>query len=106
REAAAMLLQLPARRPEGAAVQIHMRLGRSPPALPQIARRAGGCDILPGRPPALGARHYMVEGELAGVPAILADEAVAKEQVEPGEGGMLGRLHILPERDHRGELDR
>src|SRR5687767_10856922 len=105
REAPAILLQLPAGRPVGAAVEVHMRLERGPAALLEVARRAGGGDILPGRPPALGARHDMVEGELGRRSEILAFESVAEEQVESGEGGMLARLHILPERDHRRQLE-
>ena len=46
----------------------------------------------------------MIEGQMAGAAAILADEAVAQEQVEAGEGGEFGRLHILPERDDAGQL--
>ena len=65
REAAAMLLQLPAGRPERAAADVHVRLLRRAAALPEVARRAGGGDILPGRAAALGARQDMVEGQLA-----------------------------------------
>src|SRR4051794_33479983 len=86
REAPPMLLQLPAGRPERPPVEVHMRLKRRAAALAEIAGRAGGGDILPGRPPALGAGDDMVEGQLARVAAILALEAIAQEQVEPGEG--------------------
>ena len=79
--------------------------GVRPPFL-QIAGRAGGRDILPGRAAALGARQDMVEGQLARVAAILAGEAVAQEQVESGEGRIFGRADILPERDHARQLHR
>src|SRR5436190_17206981 len=99
REGAAVLLQLPAGRPERAAVDVHVRLLRRSAALAQVAGGAGGGDILPGRPPALGARDDVIEGQLPQVAAILALEAVAKEQVEPGEGRMLGGADILAKRD-------
>ena len=41
----------------------------------------------------------MVEGQLPRIATILADEPVAQEKVEPGEGRMFGRLHILSQRD-------
>jgi hypothetical protein len=34
----------------------------------------------------------VIEGEVVIRVAILADEAIAQEDVEPGEGGMRGRL--------------
>src|SRR5919202_1072896 len=105
REGAAMLLELPAGRPVGAPVEVHVRLGGRATALPQIARGAGGGDILPGGAAALGAGNDMVEGQLARALAILTDEPVAQEQVEAGKGGVLGRLHILAQRNHRRELD-
>src|SRR3546814_1518641 len=81
-----------------------MRLGRGAAALLQIARRTGGGDILPARPPAQPARDHMVEGQFLARPAILAGEPVAQEQVEPGEGRMLRRLHILRSEEHTSEL--
>src|SRR3712207_7100565 len=47
REGAAMLLQLPAGRPERVAAQVHVRLARRAAAFPEVARRAGRGDILP-----------------------------------------------------------
>src|SRR3546814_15414436 len=94
-----MVLQLPASRADRPAVQIHMRLGGRAAAFSEVAGRAGGGDILPGRAPALGARDDVVEGQFPRVAAILAGELVAEEQVEPGEGRIFGGLHILPERD-------
>src|SRR5690349_15252852 len=46
REAAAMLLQLPGGRPDRRDMELHSRLMRRAPALAQVARRAGGGDIL------------------------------------------------------------
>src|SRR5580765_3454292 len=95
REASTMLLELPAGRAERAAADVHMGLGRRAAALPEVARRAGGGDIVPGRAATLGAGQNMVEGQLARIAAILAGEAVAQEQVEPGEGRIFGRADIL-----------
>src|SRR3954470_19762473 len=85
REGAAVLLQLPAGRAERAAADLHVRLLGRAAALPEVAGRAGGGDIVPGGAAAERARQDMVEGQLPGVAAILAREAVAQEQVEPGE---------------------
>ncbi len=88
-------------------MQRHLRFRRRAPALAQVARRAGGDDILPCRPPAIGARHDVIERQVAmRRAAILAGEAIAQEQVEAREGRELRRPHILLERDHRGQLDR
>src|SRR3546814_20189715 len=43
----------------------------------------------------------LIEGEVVVRSAILAAEAVAKEEVEPGEGGMRGGPDILAKRDDR-----
>src|SRR3546814_9361637 len=43
----------------------------------------------------------LIEGEVVVRSAILAAEAVAKEEVEPGEGGMRGGTDILAKRDDR-----
>src|SRR4029453_15997929 len=86
REALAMVLQLPAGRPDRFPLNMHAGLARGPPALLEIAGRAGGGDILPAGPPALGARHDMVKRQFPVRSAIDATEAVAEEQVEPGEG--------------------
>lgn len=106
REAAAVILELPACRADRLQRQCHVRLFGGAAAFPEVARRAGGDDIVPGRPPALRAGNDMIEGEVAGVAAILAGEAIAQEQVEPGESGILRRPDKLLERDHRGQLHR
>src|SRR4249919_2438392 len=100
REALAMVLQLPAGRPDRLALDMHAGLPWGPPALLEIAGRAGGGDILPAGPPALGARQDMVEGQFPVRPAIDAAEAVAEEQVEPGERRIFIRPDILAKRDH------
>src|SRR3546814_7956779 len=48
----------------------------------------------------------MIEGQFLARSTILAGEAVAQKQVEAGEGRMLRRLHILPERDHARDRHR
>ena len=103
-ETAALILQLPVGRADWGDVEAHMRLFWRPPAFFKIAGGAGGRDIFPCRPPALSARHHMIKGQILGAAAILAGEAVAQEQVKPGEGGILRWLHILFERDHRRQL--
>ena len=102
REALAVLLQLPAGRPDGLQHQFHSRLFGRPSALLHVARRAGGDDVLPCGLAAEAARDDMVEGQVAGAAAILAGEAVAQEQVEAGEGGKFAGLHVLLERDYGG----
>ena len=101
-----MFLQLPVGRADGRDVQRHARLFRRTSALFQVARRTGGGDVFPGRPATLRARNDMVERQVAARAAILAGEPVAQEQVEPGEGGKLRRLHELLQRDHRRQLHR
>src|SRR5690606_13114090 len=71
RKGAAIVLQLPARRAPRLAMEGHVRLLRRPAALLQVARRAGGGDIFPARPPAQPPRHHMIEGQLLARPAIL-----------------------------------
>src|SRR5687767_7853954 len=70
RESAAMLLQLPARRPDRLAIGVHVRLSRGASALLEVAGRAGGRDILPGGAAALRPWDYMVEGKLLARSAI------------------------------------
>src|SRR6187551_3434661 len=89
RKAAPMILELPARRTDGLALDVKPGLPRRAPTLLQIAGRAGGRDILPGCPPALGARDDMIEGQFLVRPAIDAAEAVTEKQVEPGESGIF-----------------
>src|SRR5690606_17842362 len=103
---AAIVLQLPARRPPWLAVDGHMRLLRRAPTLLEVARRARGGDIFPACPSAEPPRHDMIEGKILARPAILARETVTQKEVEAGEGGILGRLHILAQRNHAGNRHR
>src|SRR5687768_6793079 len=100
RKASPVLLQLPAGRPERMPLDVHVRLARGSAALAQVARRAGGGDVLPGGSAALGARKDVIEGQFQHSATILAGETVAKEQVEPGEGGIFARADILAKRNH------
>src|SRR5678815_1538658 len=106
REALAMVLQLPTGRPDRFPLNMHAGLPRGSPALLEIAGRAGGGDVFPASPPALGARHDMVERQFPVRSAIDATEAVAEEQVEPGEGRIFVRPDILAKRDDRRQLHR
>src|SRR3546814_12474976 len=78
-----------------------MGLGRRAAALAQVAGRAGRRHIFPCRAAAKRARDDVIEGEVVVRSAILAAEAVEKEEVEPGEGGMRGGTDILAKRDDR-----
>src|SRR5678815_5109699 len=95
REALAMILQLPAGRADRFQLDMHAGLARGPAALPQVAGRAGGGDILPACPAALRPRHHMVERQLAVRAAIDTAETVAQEQVESGEGRIFIGPYIL-----------
>src|SRR5437868_12212158 len=105
REAIAVILELPAGRADRLALNMHMRLARRAAALLEVARRAGGGDILPTGPAALRTRQDMVERQFPPRPAIDAAEAVAKEKVEPREGGIFVGPNELAKRDHRRQLE-
>src|SRR6476620_2585504 len=83
----------------------HPRLLRRQIALAQIARLAGRDDIFPGGLAALAARDDVIEGQVVMRVTVLADEAVAQEDVEPGEGGVRGRLDERLQRHHAWKLD-
>ncbi len=103
REALADMLQLPA----GWADRIdhgHARLLGCATAFFHIAGRARARDILPSGFSSQTARDHMIESQILLAAAILAGEAVAQEQVEAGESRKLALLHILAQRDHRGNL--
>ena len=104
REAAALILQLPACRPDRGDVELHLRLTRRPSAFFEVARRTGSGDIFPCRLPALCARDDMIEGQIIADAAILALKAVAQKHVEPCKRGMLRRLYIRFERDDRRQF--
>src|SRR4029453_15481367 len=83
----------------------HPRLLWRQIALAQIARRAGRDDIFPSGLAALAARGDVIEGEVVMRVGVLADKAVAEEDVEPGEGRMRGRLDERLQRHHAWKLD-
>src|SRR3546814_4369940 len=74
-----IVLQLPARRAPRLTIERHPRLLRRPAAFLEVARRAGGGDILPRRAPAQPARHDMIESQILARSAILAREAVDRK---------------------------
>ncbi len=76
--------------------------GRSP-ALSEVAGRAGGGDVVPGRAAAVGARNHVIERQVPAPSAILTAEAVAEEDIEPREGRMRRRFNIIPKRNDRGQ---
>src|SRR5215831_10748284 len=66
----------------------HFCLLRRQVALSQIAGRAGGNDVFPGGLATFAPRDDVIESEVVRRGAILADEAVAEENVEAGESGV------------------
>src|ERR1700719_3935828 len=105
REQPAVAMQLVHGRRERGLPRKHPRLLRRQVSLAQIARRTGGDHVLPGGLAALAARDDVIEGEIVVGRAILADEAVAQEHVEPGKGGMRGRLDEGFQRHHARQLN-
>ncbi|MET3161327.1 hypothetical protein ABIF34_008352 [Bradyrhizobium japonicum] len=91
-------------RREGALARKHLGLRRGEIALAQITGRARRDHVLPGGLATLAARDDVIEGEIFGRAAILAGETIAQEDVEPGEGGVGGRLDEGFERDHARQL--
>ena len=104
RESATAVLQLPVGGADCRHVELHVRLLGRAAAFFKVARQAGGGDIFPTGTAAEPSRDDMVEGQVVARPAILAFELVAQEQVEPGEGGIFGRLYVLPKRNDRRNL--
>src|SRR5687767_7651859 len=101
REALAMVVYLPAGWADRLAVDVHSGLAGGAPALLEVARRAGGGDILPAGPAALGARNHVIESQFLVRSAIDAAESVAEEQVESGERRIFIRADELAKRDDR-----
>src|SRR6202165_3048337 len=83
----------------------HPRLLRRQVSLAQIARRTRGDHVFPSGVAAFAARDDVIEGEIVIGRAILADEAVAQEHVEPGEGGVCGWLDEGFQRHHARQLN-
>src|SRR5450432_2408964 len=105
REQPAVAVQLVHRRRERRLPRKHPRLLRRQIALAQIAWRTGRDHVFPGGLAALAARDDVIEGEIVVPRAVLADEAVAQEDVEPGEGGMRSRLDEGLQRHHARQLN-
>src|SRR5258706_5584615 len=105
REQPAVAVQLVHRRRERRLPWKHPRLVRRQVSLAQIARRTGSDHIFPSGLAAFAARDDVIEGEIVVGGAVRADEAVAQELVEPGEGGMRGRLDEAFQRHHARQLD-
>src|SRR6202000_1808285 len=85
-------MQLVHGRRERGLLRKHPRLLRCHVALTQIAGRTCGDHVFPGGLSTLAARDDVIEGQIVARQAILADETVAQENVEPGERGMRARL--------------
>src|ERR1700727_3994526 len=98
-------MQLMHRRRKWRLLRKHPRLLRRQISLAQIAGRTGGDHIFPGGLAALAAWDDVIEGEIVIGRTILADEAVAQEHVEPGKGGMRGRLDEGFQRHHAWQLN-
>ena len=90
RELFAVLLQLPAGRPDRFHLYRHIGLFGGAPAFLHIARRAGGDDVLPCRAPTQPARGHMVKGQAVRAAAILALEMVTQEHIETCVFHILG----------------
>src|SRR5262249_44125111 len=82
----------------------HAGFGRRHVALLEIAVRAGGDNVDPGRVAATRSRHDVVEGQVVAGGTILAGELVAQEYVEPRERRMGRRFDEVLERDHARQL--
>src|SRR5271169_5485662 len=83
----------------------HPCLMRRQISLAQVARRTSRDHVFPSGLAALAARDVVIEGKIVIGRAILANETVAQEYVEPGEGGMRGRLDEGLQRHHARQLD-
>src|SRR3546814_20853651 len=71
--------------------------------LAQVAGRAGGDHVVPAGQAAERARRDMIESQLVPAAAILAAEAVAQEQIEPGKGRAPRRGDVALQRYHAGQ---
>lgn len=99
REQPPVIVQILNRRLEGLLRREHARLLGKLAAFFKVAGRARRNDIVPGGFTAMRAGNHMVEGQFVPRAAILAFELVPKENVEAGEGGVAGGLHIGLEAD-------
>ena len=91
-------------RPVGLVRREHAGDLRHHAALFQITRRASGDDVVPPGLAAARARNEMIERQVASVAAVLAGEAIAKENIEARECGIKRRFHVGFERDDARQL--
>ena len=103
-EAAPEILELVHGGAAHVAVGDHGRLFGRAATLAQVARRAGGDDVLPAGAAAAGARQDVVEGQVGLRAAVLAGEGVPQEKVEARKGRrpVLGDVGL--ERHHARQL--
>ena len=92
REQSSVAVELVHGRRERGLPRKHSCLRRREIALAQIAGRTCGDHVFPGGLSTLTARDDVIEGQIVARCAVLADEAVAQEDIEAGEGGVSGRL--------------
>ena len=85
-----------------AAARPHAGVMGQVPALAQVARRACRDDVVPAGLAAPRARDQVVEGQVVLAAAVLAEEAVTQEHVEPRESGIERRLDVGLERHTEG----
>ena len=70
--------------------RVHLDLRRRAVALPAVARRAGGDDVLPGARAAAAARDHVVDRQMRGPAAVLAGPRVAREDRPPRDPAACG----------------
>ena len=106
REGSSIFLQFPACRLARRLARDHLAFARQAIAFPQIARPAGGDDILPGSAPTAGTRDHMVKGQIRrgiATAAILTFKMIAQKDIEAREGRAPRGGDKLLERNHAGQ---
>ena len=97
------------RRPVGQGPEMHTRTFRRSAAFPQVARRTGGGNIIPGCLPPHAPGNHMVKGQFptttGDITTILTGEAVTQEQVKAGEIGMGSGGNIFFQGNDAGQPD-
>src|SRR5437762_13021817 len=91
------------RRPDRKAQERHACLGERAPALPVVARLAGGDDVLPDVLATAVTRHHVIERQVVtALPAVLAGVVVTDEDFLTGHLHDGARtLHVVREADDR-----
>jgi len=102
-EQPAVAVQFKHRRPVGHLPRLHAGMLGQVPTLAEVAGRAGRYDVVPAGLAAARAWDQVIESEIIFRPAVLAEESVAQEHVEPGECRIERRLHVCFERHDRGQ---